>query len=198
MSERVQFLPLDVASKEGRCAIKVANVSDFWTPETGKSEIKILDPNITACREKRDLMRQYRETGAILDFTQGIDIRMVDDDDIADLNSMRLKDVHFAWDNPKEKLESKFEYYAAKAKKNKHGRYGTVYCLTNYNSTMQENLYRIYTLRELGFDPYVMVYNKKSAPQEIRDLQRWCNNRIIFGSVKNFEDYRRKNGSGSK
>ena len=57
-----------VAAKEGRCSVKVADVSDFWN---GQKEIRILDPNITACKEKRDLMRQYIETGAILDFTQG-------------------------------------------------------------------------------------------------------------------------------
>lgn len=58
-----------VAAKEGKCSVKVANVSDFWN---GQKEIRILDPNITACKEKRDLMRQYRETGARLDFTQGL------------------------------------------------------------------------------------------------------------------------------
>ena len=62
-----------VASKEGRCSVKVANVKDFWN---GQKEIRILDPNITACKEKRDLMRQYRETGAVLDFTQGLDMIM--------------------------------------------------------------------------------------------------------------------------
>lgn len=53
------------------------------------------------------------------------------------------------------------------------------------------HLYRIYTLRDLGYDPYVMIYNKPEAPTEIRKLQRWCNNKIIFGKVKRFEDYRR-------
>ena len=53
----------------------------------------------------------------------------------------------------------------------------------------EQDLYRIYTLRDLGYDPYVMVYNKPSAPKEIRHLQRWCNNKIIFNSVKRFEDY---------
>lgn len=76
-----------VAAKEGRCAVKVADVSDFWC---GQKEIKVLDPNITACPEKRDLMRQYRETGAYIDFTQGIDIRLVNEADIADLNAMRI------------------------------------------------------------------------------------------------------------
>lgn len=62
--------------------------------------------------------------------------------------------------------------------------------LVNFNTTMAENLYRVYMLRDMGFDPYVMVYNKPNAPEEIRRLQRWCNNKIIFGSCKRFEDYK--------
>lgn len=178
-----------VAAKEGRCAVKVANVSDFWN---GQDEIRILDPNITACREKRDLMRQYRETGAMLDFTQGLDIRLLIDADIEDINHMRLRTLHFAWDNPKDDLEQKFRNFANGFRRK--SKIGMVYCLTNYNSTMEENLYRIYTLRDLGYDPYVMIYNKPSAPQEIRDLQRWCNNKIIFKSVKRFEEYSAKKG----
>ena len=173
-----------VAAKEGRCAVKVADVSDFWN---GQKEIRILDPNITACKEKRDLMKQYKETGAILDFTQGLDIRILNDDDIADINEMRLRTLHFAWDNPKDDLEGKFRNFANGFRRKSN--IGMVYCLTNFNSTMEENLYRIYTLRDMGYDPYVMVYDKPHAPKEIKMLQRWCNNKIIFKSVKKFEDY---------
>lgn len=179
--------PCHVAAKEGHRTIKVADVSDFWC---GQKEIRVLDPNITACREKRDLLRQYRETGALIDFTQGLDIRLLNDDDIADLHAMRLKNVHFAWDDPADDLAEKFEWYAKVGKKNKHGRYGTVYCLTNFNSTMDENLHRIYTLRDLGYDPYVMIYNKPNAPAEVKRLQRWVNNKIIFGSTKKFEEFK--------
>lgn len=173
-----------VAAKEGRCSVKVADVSDFWN---GQKEIRILDPNITACKEKRDLMRQYIETGAILDFTQGLDIRLLNDDDLADINQMRLRTLHFAWDNPKDDLEGKFRNFAKGFRRKSN--IGTVYCLTNFNSTMEENLYRIYTLRDMGYDPYVMVYDKPHAPKEIKMLQRWCNNKIIFKSCKRFEDY---------
>lgn len=177
-----------VASKEGRCSRKVADVSDFWTPETGKKEIKVLDPNITACREKRELLRQYRETGCHIDFTQGLDIRCLNDEDINDLNQMKIRMVHFAWDNPKDDLEDRFRNFSQKYRKKGHCK--TVYVLTNYNSTMDENLYRIYTLRDLGFDPYVMIYNKPEASTKIKDLQRWCNNKIIFKQCRKFEDYR--------
>lgn len=173
-----------VGAKEGRCAVKVADVSDFWN---GQKEIRILDPNITACKEKRDLMQQYRDTGAILDFTQGLDIRLLNDADIDDINHMRLRTLHFAWDNPKENLEPKFKAFADGFRRKSD--IGMVYCLTNFNSTMEENLYRIYTLRDLGYDPYVMIYDKPHAPKEIRHLQRWCNNKIIFKSCKRFEDY---------
>ena len=173
-----------VASKEGRCAVKVANVSDFWN---GQKEIRILDPNITACKEKRDLMKQYKETGAILDFTQGLDIRLLNDDDLADINQMRLRTLHFAWDNPKDDLEGKFRNFANGFRRKSN--IGMVYCLTNFNSTMEENLYRIYTLRDMGYDPYVMIYDKPHASKEIRRLQRWCNNKRIFNVCHRFEDY---------
>ena len=125
----------------------------------------------------------------MLDFTQGLDIRLMDDEDMADLEQMRLKNVHFAWDNPRADLSGKFADYAKVGKKNKHGRFGTVYILTNFNSTMEENLHRIYTVRDLGYDPYVMIYNKPSAPKEIKRLQRWVNNKIIFRSTRKFEEF---------
>lgn len=173
-----------VAAKEGRCSIKVANVSDFWC---GQDEIKVLDPNITACRDKRDLMQQYVDTKAKIDFTQGLDIRLLNQQDIEDLNKMRIGTLHFAWDNPQDDLKSKFRDFAKGFRRKTN--IGTVYCLTNFNSTLGQDLYRIYTLRDLGYDPFVMVYNKPAAPKEIRRLQRWCNNKIIFKSTTRFEDY---------
>ena len=174
-----------VAKKEGRCSVKVADVKDFWN---GQKHIEVLDPNITACNEKRELFRQYRETNASIVFNQGLDIRLIDDADIEDINNMRVKDLHFAWDNAKEDLEPKFRAFANGFRRKSN--IGMVYVLTNFNSTMEENLYRIYTLRDLGYDPYVMVYNKPSASKEIRHLQRWVNNKILFKACKRFEDYR--------
>lgn len=174
-----------VAAKEGRCARKVADVSDFWN---GQKEIRILDPNIAACREKRDLMRQYRDTGAVLDFTQGLDIRLINGEDIEDINHMRLRTLHFAWDNPKDNLEQKFKFFADNFRRKSN--IGMVYCLTGYDSTLEEDLYRIYTLRDMGYDPYVMIYDKPHAEKRLRRLQRWCNNKIIFKSCPKFEDYK--------
>lgn len=180
-----------VVAKEGRRSVKVADVSDFWN---GQKEIKVLDPNITACKDKRELFQQYLETKAYIDFTQGLDIRLLNEDDIQQINKMKIKEIHFAWDNPNDDLEEKFRSYAKKAKHKPHGSYGTVYCLTNYgNYSTQEHvqmaLHRIYALRGMGFDPYCMIYNKTEAPQEIRHLQRWCNNKKAFRTVERYEDF---------
>lgn len=178
-----------VAAKEGRKAVKVADVCDFWN---GQAEIKVLDANITALRqtEKSDLFRQYAETKAAIDFTQGLDIRLLTEQDVEMINSLKLKQIHFAWDDANDDLEPAFAAYAKSARHKPHGRFGTVYVLVGYNSSLEQDLHRIYTLRDLKFDPYVMIYNKPNAPKHLRDLQRWCNNRIIFGKVKCFEDYK--------
>lgn len=173
-----------VGKKEGLRSVKVANVDDFYK---GQKTIEVLDPNITACSDKIDLLNQYLETKAQINFNQGLDIRMLNEKDIEILNKMRLGTLHFAWDNPKEDLIQNFANFAKQFRRNSN--LGMVYVLTNFNSTMEENLYRIYALRDLGYDPYVMIYNKPNSPKEIRKLQRWCNNKFIFKSVNNFSDY---------
>lgn len=175
-----------VAEKEGRRSYKVADLKEFWN---GQKRIELLDPNLLACKEHPDLLRQLIDSKAYVNFNQGLDIRFTTEQNISLLNQVKVKEIHFAWDNPKDDLKPYFERYKAFAKHKPHGRFGTVYCLTNFGSTMEENLYRIYTLRDLGYDPYVMIYDKPNAPREIRLLQRWCNNFVIFRSCPRFEDY---------
>ena len=180
-----------VAKKEGRKSYKVADLSEFWN---GQKHIKLLDPNLLACKQHIELLEQLVDSRAYVDFTQGLDIRLTNEQNIELINKIKLKEIHFAWDNPKDNLKPYFERYKALAKHKPHGHYGTVYCLTNFGSTMEDNLYRIYTLRDMGFNPYVMIYDKPNAPKEIRYLQRWCNNKIIFRSCSRFEDYDHKKG----
>lgn len=180
-----------VAGKEGRRSIKVADLSEF---RNGQKHIKLLDPNTLACKQHLNLLQQLVDSKAYVDFTQGLDIRLTNDANIDLINKVKLKEIHFAWDNAKDDLKPYFEYYKSKAKHKPHGHYGTVYCLTNFDSTMEENLYRIYTVRDMKFNPYVMIYDKPNAPKEIRDLQRWCNNKKIFNSCPDFREYKRRSG----
>lgn len=184
-----------VADKEGRKSYKCANLSEFWN---GQKFIKLLDPNILAYKGHLDLLQQLADSKAYVDFTQGLDIRLISDANINLINQIKIKEIHFAWDNPNHDLRPYFSNYKEKAKHKPHGQYGTVYILVNFGSDIGEDLYRIYTLRDLGYDPYVMVYDKQNAPQIKRDLQRWCNNRFIFKKCKDFRDYKRSGIDESK
>lgn len=175
-----------VSHKEGKRSIKVADLAEFWR---GQKEIKLLDANLLACSEHEKLLEQLAESGAWVDFTQGLDIRLTTPDNISLLNRVKSKMLHFAWDNPKEDLTGHFERFM-KLSRIKAKQRLSVYVLCNYNSTFNEDLYRIETLKALGYAPYVMIYNKPEAPPVTRQLQRWVNNRRIFNVVDSFADYK--------
>lgn len=178
-----------VSSKEGRRSVKVADLSEWWS---GQKNIVLMDPNLLACPEHMDLMGQLADSKAWVDVNQGFDCRLLTPEKISAMNAIKLKEVHFAWDYMVESTDvlKGLRLYAEMAKRKPHGSWATVYTLVNYDTSMEENLYRIYTLRDMGYDPYVMVYDKPNAPKEIKMLQRWCNNRIIFKKCKKFEDYK--------
>lgn len=182
-----------VAEKEGRRSRKVADLSEWWN---GQKNIVLCDPNILAYKGHMELLQQLIDSKAWVDINQGIDCRLLTEENIAAINQLKLKEIHFAWDYMKEEkaVMRGLELYAKMAARKPHGQFGTVYCLVNYDTTMEENLYRINKLRDMGYDPYVMIYDKPHAPREIRLLQRWCNNRLIFRSEPDFYKYDPKRG----
>ena len=174
-----------VSDKEGRRSIQVADLAEFWN---GQKEIKLLDANLLACPDHEKLILQLAESRAYVDFSQGLDIRLITPDNVALLNRVRTKAIHFAWDNPDIDLTPDFRrFLELTAIKNVRKR--KVYVLTNYGSTHEQDLYRVEILRGMGYDPYVMVYDRPSAPAITRQLQRWVNNKRIFHTVPNFADY---------
>ena len=104
---------------------------------------------------------------------------------------MKIKQVHFAWDKYEDKnfIIDKFKMF--KEKTNWDKRKMGVYVLTNFNTTHEQDLERIYTLREIGYRPYVMIYEKEKLPKGhiTKKLQRYVNNRAIFEKVKSFKEY---------
>ena len=174
-----------VSDKEGRRSIQVADLAEFWN---GQKEVKLLDANLLACPDHEKLILQLAESRAYVDFSQGLDIRLITPDNVALLNKVRTKAVHFAWDNPDMDLTPYFRRFLELT--NIHSvRRRRVYVLTNYGSTHEQDLYRVETLRGMGYDPYVMVYDRPSAPPITRQLQRWVNNKRIFHTVPSFADY---------
>lgn len=133
-----------------------------------------------------------------MDFNQGVDIRMMNDEKCEMLMQMKVKHVHFAWDRYQDKslIVPKLEQFK---KQTEWGRSKvSVYILTNYDTTIEQDLERIMFCRSLGFKPYVMRYDKEHIPKgsTINSIARWVNNGMIFWRCPTFQQYQedRKNG----
>lgn len=174
-----------VGDKEGLKSYQVADLKEFWN---GQKEIVLLDPNITASKECEKLFDDLIKTKAKINFCQGLDVRCLTDKGAEQLNEMRTEMIHFAWDNYEMKTYEKLKNVRPKIKKDR--RRLEVYVLTNFNTTHEQDLERIYKLRELDYDPYVMIYDKPHAPKITKQLARWCNSKFIFRRCEDFKDYR--------
>ena len=192
--------------KDGCRTRKVADLSEFWR---GQKEIYLLDQNLLAASERKELLQQLIDSKARVVFDGGMDVRFMNSEIIEMFRRVNVKDYHFAWDDPTENLEPKFKLVAESGLVGKD-RCG-VYCLTNFWSTIEQDLHRIYTLRKYGYMPYVMVYDRqkfvtdrgrwlegvehKYTTEQLRHfkicqhMQRWCNNRALIKSCPNFNDY---------
>ena len=178
-----------VKVKEGLCSRKVADLSEFWN---GQKNIVLCDPNILACKDWKSLLQQLVDSKAWIDINQGLDIRLMTEEKAQMIKQMKIKELHFAWDRYEDK-----DFIIPKLKMFKEVtqidiRKLIVFVLCNFDTTIEQDLERIYTLRDLGYWAYVMLYDKEHIPKnsDLRKMERWVNSRIIFATVPRFEDYK--------
>ena len=182
-----------VKEKEGARSYKVADLSEFWR---GQKNIVLCDPNLIACPDWKDLLQQLIDSGARVNINQGIDIRIMTEEKAEMIRQLRVDAIHFAWDRYEDKdfIIPKLKYFKEITGWNQ--RKTIVYVLVNFNTTHEQDLERIYTLRDMNYDPYVMVYDREHTKGHdlCRRLSRWVNNRKIFKTVPWFEDYDPRQG----
>lgn len=186
-----------VADKEGKHAYKVADLSEFWN---GQKRIVLCDPNLLACKDWKPLLQQLIDSKAWVDINQGLDIRMMTEEKAHLLCQCKIDRIHFAWDRYEDKdiVVPKFkifrEVWEQYRKWNEHGK--IVYTLVNFDTTKEQDLERIYTLRDMGYWAYIMIYDKEHCTDPFyKDLARWVNNRPIFAKCPRFEDYKKTNNN---
>jgi hypothetical protein len=176
------------SKKDGKISHKVCDLTEFWN---GQKNIVLLDQNILACKDWKDLLQQLIDSKANVEFNGGLDIRLMTEEKAEYVKRVKQKIVHFAWDRyeDKEIILPKFKMFKEISKFDE--RKMIVYTIVNHNTTFEQDMDRITTLRSLGYSPYVMVYNKESLGDRhiLKELQRWCNNRFIYRSGVDFYDY---------
>lgn len=150
-----------VSQKEGMCSHKVADLSEWWR---GQKEIILLDANILACKDRISLLQSLIDSGATVDFTQGLDARFINPEIAAMLWKIKTKMYHFAFDFMKneKQIVKGLKTFVDIVKPDE--RKCCVYVLTNYDTTFEQDYYRIKKLQELGLSPDVRIYRKNTAP----------------------------------
>ena len=179
----------NVGDHQGKIARKVADLKEFWN---GQKIIKLMDPNILACKDWKELFQQLIDSGAEIDFTQGLDIRLLTEEKIEYLNKLKIKFIHFAWDQMNKQTLECLEKFRPLLKFDE--RRLKVYVLVNFDTTLEEDLERIYKLRKLGYDPYIMRYDKHLMKKGniYNKLARWVNNKMLWRTNETFEEYLNK------
>ena len=174
--------------KDGLKSHKVANLNEFWNDQ---KNIVLLDQNILACKDWKELLQQLIDSKAYVSFDGGLDIRLMTEEKAQMLKQIKSKMLHFAWDRYEDKdvIVPKFKMF--KEITQFRERKLIVYVLVNYNTTISQDLERIMTLKRLGYWAYVMVYDKANLPRGDvhKRLQRWVNNRFVYSKCDTFYDY---------
>ena len=181
-----------VKAKEGLKSYKVADLSEFWN---GQKNIVLCDPNILACKDWKPLLQQLIDSKAWIDINQGLDIRLMTEEKAEMIKQLKIKELHFAWDRYEDKdiVVPKFKMFKELTGIDIRKLIVFVLCGDREKRVLETDLERIYTLRDMGFWAYVMLYDKENIPKghELRKLQRWVNNRFIFARCNTFEEYKK-------
>lgn len=174
--------------KDGIKSHKVADVSEFWRDQ---KNIVLIDQNILACKDWEELLQQLIDTKANVKFDGGLDIRMMTEKKAMMLKQIKQKNMYFAWDRYQDKAMILPKFKMFKEITGFDERKLIVYVLVNYDTTIEQDIERVETLRKMGYWAYVMVYNKSELPKGDvhKRLQRWVNNRFIFAKCETWEEY---------
>lgn len=177
-----------VRKKEGF----IKSVKPHTLNENGKW-VEILDNNFFANPEWEKAIETIKNWNKPIKF-HGIDVRILDEKQIAALNSIKLYgNIHIAWDNPKDDLTKKLSLLCNGINSHKI----VCYVLIGFNSSKFDDLKRVRILKEMGIAPFVMIYrdyNKKNEPTQYqKDFRRWCNSRQLFKTIDFLEFRPRKN-----
>jgi hypothetical protein len=172
-----------VPQKEGKIQV-VGDLLDLWD---GKSkDMVLLDNNILALPQHfKFICQQAKFIDVRLDFNQGLDHRLLTQEIINELNSIRHLELKFAWDDISDENNVKYAINLMNEKR------CTWYVLVNFNTSFEEDLYRTNYLRSRNQNVRIMRYNGKTN-EKLTALNRWTFKKDWFQAVT-WEEFLKRN-----
>tara|TARA_R100001530_G_scaffold64881_2_gene46524 strand:+ start:252 stop:1130 length:879 start_codon:yes stop_codon:yes gene_type:complete len=175
-----------VPEKEGKPK-PYKTIQEIWTNRSSNF-IVLLDNDFFGNPYWKDRIVEIHALDLQVNFSQGINIRILTDEQAEALASVKFrtlsgksKRVHFAWDRIKdEKLidHGIQKCFNAGIKPDQM----SFYILIGYDTSPDDDYYRVMKIRDYGCNPYVMPYNKQDLYQ--KKFARWVNHKAIFKSVE--------------
>lgn len=155
-----------------------APISEFWDP--AHSKIILLDNNFQASPNWRPNLDFINAHDLKVNFNQGLDIRLMTKEFAQALAqtkyytwSFKTCSLHFAFDTLKVERAVKRGIKILESA-GVPARNLMFYVLVGFDTTIEQDLYRIRLLKDLGALPFVMIYNR-DKDRELRHLARWVN-----------------------
>ena len=154
----------------------------------GKS-IEVLDNSFFANPEWREAVKLIKKWKQPVNF-HGVDVRIMTEEQFKVINTIKLSGgyIHIAWDYPSEKTLEKIKEMV----KYVSGSKIICYTLIGFNTTPEQDLYRVRELIKLKIRPYVQPYrdfhNERKVTQYERDFRSWANFKQAVNTV-DFMDY---------
>lgn len=197
-----------VNKKYKECKIH-SPVSEFFDPT--RKHICLLDDNVFACPDWRDVFNALAATGRKFKYKQGMDERLLTDEKCELLFKAKyIGDYTFAFDNIKDRniIESKLQLIRKYT--NRIPKFYTfcgynhdapdTYCEDFWVKDIADLLERIDILRDYKCLPYIMRYKDyELSPYRgmYITIARWCNQPNFFKKKTLHEYVRDSNGIGS-
>lgn len=180
-----------VPKKEGK-PYNYNTIDEILINPNAKNKLMLLDNDFFGGENWRENLNRMIELKLKVCFCQGLNIRIITSEQaelLAKVNYMNSKFLHkyitFAWDkfNDEKLILDGIERCVKAGIPTKNMQF---FVLIGYDTTPEQDLYRVEMLRDLGALPYVMPYNKSDYYQ--KRFTRWVNHRAIFKTVE-FNNY---------
>jgi len=156
-----------------------APIEEFLHPNHNR--LILLDNNFQASPRWRENLRYLIDHGIRVNFNQGLDIRLVDEEFAGMLADTRYYDwrfrnrrLHFAFDLPEIERDV-IRGIEVLERAGIPRRRLIFYVLVGYNTTFQQDMRRVEVLRLQGVLPWIMVYNNRRDIPILRHFYRWVN-----------------------
>lgn len=164
-----------VPEKEGRIRHD-RDLLDLW--DGTSRDIVLYDNNILAMPEHfEQVCSDARQNGIRIDFNQGLDYRLLAQEHVDLLKTIRHHELRFAFDSVTQ--FSSVERTIDLLQRNGINRC-LWYVLCGFDTSLEEDLIRLNYLRERNQNAYVMRYNSGRTDIRLTALARWANQHHIF------------------